>query len=179
MSEYNEAVPDKAQAEEDQLVLITNDSRMKDGQLTDGDRAVLKPGMKIMSMEEALQAAERGEFADAGPAKPLQVSARVAKEFGHPEIKGQELTDDLIETLGQAGMKVKTGFDIETLMMTEDEAQFVRLLRVNEGWTYRGVAQETAKAWKTGWGDNQAAGVALCERAAAILGEDWMVDPWN
>jgi hypothetical protein len=65
--------------------------------------------------------------------------------------------------------------------MTRQHALFVRDLRVNKGYTWRMVADTCRDAW-TGewdWAADQTVGREICERAAAILGEDADRDPWN
>ena len=66
-----------------------------------------------------------------------------------------------------------------TALMNEDEARFVRRLRVDENETWSGVAGETADAWGTSWDSNQGAGLFICEAAASRLGEDPNAEPWN
>lgn len=68
--------------------------------------------------------------------------------------------------------------------MSQCQAKFVRRLRVNEGYTWRAVARAChEERWSniSRWGppSNQLMGMALCERAAQILGEDFGSPPWN
>jgi hypothetical protein len=65
--------------------------------------------------------------------------------------------------------------------MTKKQAEVVRKLRVEEGYSWRAVAQV---CYDLGFGkwqppSNQIAGMALCERAAEIFNEDYMKEPWN
>lgn len=69
--------------------------------------------------------------------------------------------------------------------MARDRALEVRRMRAEELRSWRSVA---ARAWEL-WGgaadedwsppSNQLMGIALCERAAALLGEDPKTTPWN
>jgi hypothetical protein len=70
--------------------------------------------------------------------------------------------------------------------MTPELARRVRELRVDGGYTWRGLSDEIFKhpegAVLTDWiemkGD-QPLGIVLCEAAAACLGEDVHEEPWN
>jgi hypothetical protein len=55
----------------------------------------------------------------------------------------------------------------------------VRKLRVDGDNTWRGVALECSTAWHTDWGEDQIAGMVLCQLTAAYFGEDWRRVPWN
>jgi len=61
------------------------------------------------------------------------------------------------------------------------QARIVRILRVEENCSWRAVAES---CYKLGWGkwsppSNQIMGMALCQRAAQLLGEDYEKEPWN
>ncbi|MBA7616095.1 hypothetical protein ES703_23386 [subsurface metagenome] len=61
------------------------------------------------------------------------------------------------------------------------QARIVRVLRVEENCSWRAVAEA---CYKLGWGkwsppSNQIMGMALCNRAAQLLGEDYKKEPWN
>ncbi|MBU0846725.1 hypothetical protein KKH23_06000 [Patescibacteria group bacterium] len=65
--------------------------------------------------------------------------------------------------------------------MTLGQAKAVRVLRVDKGYSWRAVAEA---CYELGWGkwsppSNQIMGMALCERAAQLLGEDYEKEPWN
>ena len=68
--------------------------------------------------------------------------------------------------------------------MTKEQAQFVRRLRVEEGFSWRAVARAChTQNWK-GWErweppSSQPMGMALCERAAKFFKEDYNKEPWN
>lgn len=67
--------------------------------------------------------------------------------------------------------------------MTPERARYVRKLRVDDGLTWRGIAEAwemefSAEAdWK--FNGNQLAGMALCETASKHFSEDYMKPPWN
>lgn len=73
----------------------------------------------------------------------------------------------------------RTEFDRRFTGLKPEQAAYVRRLRVDEGRSWRGVAWACAQAWGGDWEHNQLAGMALCERAAAMLGEDPNAEPWN
>ncbi|MBW2649234.1 MAG: hypothetical protein JRC53_05390 [Deltaproteobacteria bacterium] len=65
--------------------------------------------------------------------------------------------------------------------MTKEQAEVVRKLRVEEGYSWRAIAHA---CYDLGWGhwsppSNQIVGMAICERAAQFFGEDYKKEPWN
>jgi len=69
--------------------------------------------------------------------------------------------------------------------MTKEQAEFVRKLRVDERYSWRAVARRCYgnhrfRDWSK-WDppSNQIMGMALCERAAVMYGEDYEKEPWN
>jgi hypothetical protein len=84
-----------------------------------------------------------------------------------------------LRELAAAAAAVKAAFDGDFAGLTREQADFVRDLRVGRRYTWRAVAETCAVEWSGDWGSNQLAGMALCERAARLLGEDPDVDPWN
>jgi hypothetical protein len=68
--------------------------------------------------------------------------------------------------------------------MTREQAEFVRKLRVDEGYSWRAVARACYNQRWPGWlkwdpPSNQIMGMSLCERAAEIHSEDYQKPPWN
>lgn len=67
--------------------------------------------------------------------------------------------------------------------MTRERAEQIRKLRVDDGFTWRAVAQECFGLWgdDAEWNppSNQLAGMALCEFAAEMFEEHFMKGPWN
>lgn len=87
---------------------------------------------------------------------------------------------DQLKALAKRAGEVHDGFLEEAMgIMTRERAEFVRRLRVDEDYTWRAVARECSEAWGTNWGSNQLAGMALCDIAAKVFGEDYMEEPWN
>lgn len=63
--------------------------------------------------------------------------------------------------------------------VTRERAEQIRVWRVDEGCTWRGVASAATVAWAIREEANQMLGVELCQAAARVLGEDARKDPWN
>lgn len=63
--------------------------------------------------------------------------------------------------------------------MTQEQAEFVRFLRVEEGCSWRGVAAACNEEWGGDWESNQIAGMQFCEKAAPFFGEDAYDSKWN
>jgi len=68
--------------------------------------------------------------------------------------------------------------------MTREQAEFVRKLRVDQGYSWRAVARACYNQHWPGWlrwdpPGNQIMGMSLCERAAEMHGEDYQKPPWN
>jgi hypothetical protein len=89
------------------------------------------------------------------------------------------LTPELFDELSDALGATKAAADEGLAAMTAEQAVFVRSLRVEKDYTWRAVAATCALEWGGDWGSNQLYGMAICERAAALLGEDYAVPPWN
>ena len=65
--------------------------------------------------------------------------------------------------------------------MTLEQAKVVQMLRVDKGYSWRAVAEA---CYELEWGkwsppSNQILGMAVCQRAAELLGEDYEKEPWN
>ena len=71
--------------------------------------------------------------------------------------------------------------------VTEERARLIRNWRVDQGITYRGVAEEWSSAiepdlpfaQQVNKGSLQQLGKKLCELSATELGEDCELPPWN
>jgi hypothetical protein len=59
--------------------------------------------------------------------------------------------------------------DLPKDYMSPERAEFVRRLRIDEGYSFRALAAECSQAWGTNWGSNQYCGTELCFLAAEIL----------
>jgi hypothetical protein len=53
--------------------------------------------------------------------------------------------------------------------MTRERAEFVRRLRIEENYSFRGLAATCSEQWATNWGSNQGIGIELCYIAAEVL----------
>lgn len=68
--------------------------------------------------------------------------------------------------------------------MTHSQAVFIRGLRVNEGYSWRAVAESCHEQSWEGWErweppSSQPMGMALCDRAAEFFSENYKEPPWN
>lgn len=94
------------------------------------------------------------------------------------------ITIESVEQLKEMAKAASERFDeLKELCspMTLEQAGIVRMLRVDKGYSWRAIAQA---CYDLGWGkwsppSNQIMGMALCERAAQLLGEDYKKEPWN
>lgn len=59
--------------------------------------------------------------------------------------------------------------DDVTKFMTQERAEFVRKLRIDEQCTFRAIAAACSKEWAANWGSNQLIGEDLCRAAAETL----------
>ena len=65
------------------------------------------------------------------------------------------------------------------LALTEDMARQVRAWRVDDDFTWRGVASLADETWGTTTDGNQLFGMDLCVASARMLNEDPESEPWN
>ena len=65
------------------------------------------------------------------------------------------------------------------IRLDRETAKLVKQLRVEEDFSWRAIARWCAMRWKAPWGGNQIAGMTICEKAAKLLGEDFLKEPWN
>jgi hypothetical protein len=72
-------------------------------------------------------------------------------------------------------MRWEDGFEAMTL----EQARWVREMRVEQGRTWSWIAEECAEAWGGDWESIQYAGREICLRAATLLGEDGVQEPWH
>jgi hypothetical protein len=159
----------------EKAVYVTDDHRMKDGRLDPDDERSMKEAARhgevvIMDLREALEAMRKSE------------PEKFEKFHKNQEVKaGRVLTpDELVEFARKAGERYDE-FQILVKGMTRQQALMVRKFRVEERCTWRAVARN---CFILGWGDwqpasNQIMGIALCQRAADILGENYRMEPWN
>lgn len=113
------------------------------------------------------EALEEAKLSDKGtPAAQAEVSRL-------HQLKPSELT-----AMAEAGNKTYESFQkyIEVNLKT---AKLIRKLRVEKDLSWRAVARFCSKLWAAPWGGNQLAGMAICDKAAKLLGEDFLQPPWN
>lgn len=80
------------------------------------------------------------------------------------------------------------GFKEDAQQISQEQAAFVRELRVDKDYSWRMVSAECYhNPLFKGWGNkgdwypdsNQIMGMALCEKASEFFGENYMKKPWN
>ncbi len=140
------------ESENEKRAFVTNDSAVKNGgKLDPTDMAIL-------------------EEAKAGGGVPITSMEQL-----------EDLARGLSETLDYFQAMVRAS-------MTTAQAKMVRKLRTDDRLSWRGVARRCHSLvlvglWR-GWElwdppSNQMMGIALCERAAQLLGENHEQPPWN
>ena len=90
----------------------------------------------------------------------------------------RSLTPADLTSLADAGDKTCEHFR-RYIKVGKGAANFVRQLRVDKNFSWRSVARYYSLVWDAPWGGNQLAGMVICEKAAKLLGEDFMRPPWN
>ena len=109
-------------------------------------------------------------------AKPAEIEKLMARTR---EASVEEITE-LAQAAGESHREIT---EVVKAKMNRPDAQRIRHLRCVEGHSWRSVAGITYMEWGCTFDDwypatNQIAGVALCEVAAAMLGEDARKEPW-
>ena len=83
-----------------------------------------------------------------------------------------------LTALADAGNKTCELFR-QKLEVDELGAKLIRHLRVDKEYSWRAISRHCSRYLKAPFGGNQLAGMAICEKAAKALGEDFMQPPWN
>ncbi|MFX1537495.1 MAG: hypothetical protein ACFFDI_25080 [Promethearchaeota archaeon] len=83
-----------------------------------------------------------------------------------------------LSALSEAGNETYTLFR-QKIEVNQQGACLIRYLRVKESFSWRSIARYISDILEAPWGSNQLAGMVLCEKAAELLGEDFMEPPWN
>jgi hypothetical protein len=83
-----------------------------------------------------------------------------------------------LTVLAQEGNKTREYFS-RYIEVNSETAKLVRRLRVGKDCSWRAVARFWSLLWGAPWGGNQIAGMVICDKAAKLLGEDFMKPPWN
>ncbi|MBC8276209.1 MAG: hypothetical protein H8E40_14745 [Chloroflexi bacterium] len=90
----------------------------------------------------------------------------------------QKLTPRDLTALVDAGNKTYALFS-QHITLGKKDASLVRQLRVEKNLSWRAVARYYSIVWSAPWCGNQIAGMVICEKAAKLLGEDFLRPPWN
>jgi hypothetical protein len=103
---------------------------------------------------------------------------------GTPEARAEvsrlrKLTPTELSVMVDAGNKTREYFCQHIAINREEDARLIRQLRVEKDCSWRAVARFCSLLWGGHWGGNQIAGMVICEKAAKLLGEDFMKPPWN
>lgn len=89
------------------------------------------------------------------------------------------ITPEEMEEIAKKAETILNSFREIFKDMPMEVARFIRSLRVDANGTWRYVAETCNNEYGGYWGSNQLAGMALCERAAQLHGEDYLTDPWD
>ena len=95
-------------------------------------------------------------------------------------------TAEQLEALGKSLVKIFNHFRGQCReSMNQEQANFIRMLRVEEGYSWRAVSRachgnKKFDSWDL-WNppSSQPMGMALCEKAAEFFGESYREEPWN
>lgn len=90
----------------------------------------------------------------------------------------RHLSPGELTSLADAGNQTYQLFR-DKLDVNQQGACLVRHLRVDKGYSWRAIARFFSRMFNAPWGSNQLAGMVICEKAAKLLGEDFLVPPWN
>lgn len=108
------------------------------------------------------------------------------KDFLNSAASGEGLieissADQLMELAQMAQTAFKKFRAQVDAIMNQERAQIIRDLRVEQDYSWRAVARECHIQFAGTWEpvSNQLAGMALCEAAAELFGENYMEEPWN
>jgi len=88
------------------------------------------------------------------------------------------LTPAELTVMADAGNKTYQSFR-QHIKVSPGLAKLIRQLRVERDYSWRTVARFYSRVWRAPWGGNQLAGMVICEKAAKLLGEDFLQPPWN
>lgn len=108
--------------------------------------------------------------------------AKADRDILHAAATGEGLIPvdaDGLQKLAEAAKAVHDQAADEFADMTIEQANFVRQLRVVDGYSWRAVAETCALEWGGTWGSNQLYGMAICEQAAGMLDGHYMDEVWN
>ncbi len=121
----------------------------------------------------------------AGLPTPIEIMQQAREEApaeAPPEAKAEldrliRLTPEQLTVMADGANKTYQLF--QRIPLDKPRAKLVRHLRVTQSFSWRAVARRCAMLWEAPWGANQLAGMVICEKAAKLLGEDFLKEPWN
>lgn len=142
---------------------IIKDAKAGGATLVTWDRILRQAAGGITPYEVLDKAIAEGKGNDAGQAEVSRLR----------KLSPAELT-----SLADAGNKTYQLFRRE-IEVNELGANRIRYLRVDRGYSWRAIARHCSHNLKATFGGNQLAGMAICEKAAKICGEDFLQPPWN
>jgi hypothetical protein len=119
------------------------------------------------------------------PYEVMDIVQATAPKKGEDIVKAQaelhrlrSLSPQELTSLSEAGNKTYQFFQ-ENITVDKDSARLIRYLRVKRNFSWRAVARRVSEHFHTPFGSNQLAGMVICQKAAKLLGEDFLKPPWN
>lgn len=107
------------------------------------------------------------------------------RDIVHSAVTGEGLVPitsaEQFMAIARMAEETKTVFDGKVENLSAEQCAYVRRLRVDEGYSWRAVAEACYLEWQGDWlpPSNQLMGMALCEKAAKHFGEEYMDSVWN
>ena len=144
---------------------IISDCKAGGGVLVTWDRVVREAAGGLTPVE-LMQQAREDPPAEAPPEAKAELDRLIL------------LTPEQLTVMADGANKTHQLFD-RHIHLDTPRAKVVRHLRVTQGFSWRAVARRCALLWEGPWGSNQIAGMTLCQKAARLLGEDFLKEPWN
>jgi hypothetical protein len=157
-------------AKAEPVYFVTNDKwmRLPGGKLDKDDRRAM------MSMGKNIEVINFAQMCDRMQKETPEKFEQFRKEMSAQKFKnGRVLTVPEIYELGAMANEAKKQFDWLANLMHVEWAQRIRKWRLEEHLTWRSIARRAFND------SNQLLGLALCERAARMCNEDYLLDPWN
>ena len=119
------------------------------------------------------------------PYEALDIAKEKAHESGDDQAQAQAelgrlraLSPAELTAMGE-GADSTVKFFRKHITLDRQRADLVRQLRIEEDYSWRAIARWCATISGGPWGGNQLAGLVICEKAAEMLGQDFMSPPWN
>jgi hypothetical protein len=166
--------------EEEEAALVTEDRVMKEGgRLDASDKEMIREFSKngqirvrIINTREMFETLQKED-----PAKFKEFHKKAEHDAGIP------LTFEQLVDLQRQGRETMGEFTALVKDMTREQALAIRHWRIDQRMSWRRLARECylERYFKRGWGppENQLMGMALCEKAASLCGENYQEPPWN